>query len=164
MWRWVRQIVILVLHSHNGLQVFCTSGNLWVFSCENEAGGYSTVYQSVWLRLEDAWNKLVGWGRGGGWGSAVFPKTKGSAELQYDSLSLLPCIKLLSTDLDHLSCYLPHPCFSITQSSTSCCQWRAAFMNKLKSPPVIKRHGLNNYAEENFEESWASAHLHFLLK
>lgn len=64
-------------------------GTCMFFLSENEAWGYSTVYQSVWLRLEDAWNKPVGWGVGGR--LAVFPRAKGSAEMQYNSPPLLPC-------------------------------------------------------------------------
>lgn len=59
-------------------------------------------------------------GRAGG--SAVFLKARGSAEMQYNSPLLLPCMQLLSTDLDHLSCYLPRPCLSITQNFTLCFQ------------------------------------------
>lgn len=115
---------LVVLQSHNSLQVFKRFGELvCFFSCENEARGYSAVYQSVWY-TEDAWNKLMGWGEEGrkGWGSGASPKARGSAEMQYNSLPLLPCIKLLSTDLHHLSCYSPHPCLSITQSSSTSCR------------------------------------------
>lgn len=141
----------MVLQSHNGLWVVCAFGNLYGFSSENEAWSYSTVYQSMWLRFEDAWKKReLGWG-----GSAVFPWAKGSAENHYNSLPLLPCIKLLSKDLDHLSCYLPHPCFSITQNSSSCFQRRAAFMNKIKRSPVIKRHSLKQlYRRKLCEFFW----------
>lgn len=80
----------------------------------------------------------------------TFFQSLGSAEMQYNSLAELPCMKLLSTDLDHLSCYLPHPCFSISENSTLCFQWGAAFMYKIREKLLIKKHTLNNYAQENF--------------
>lgn len=75
----------------------------------------------------------------------TFFHSLGSAEMQYNSLAELPCMKLLSTDLDHLSCYLPHPCFSISENSTSCFQWGAAFMYKIREKLLIKKHTSNNW-------------------
>lgn len=57
---------------------------MWV-SCKTEAWGYSTVYQSVRLRSEDAWNKPMGWGTAWLCVCAQLPASKEPSVLNVES-------------------------------------------------------------------------------